>query len=472
MQLPWSTARHIVKRGLFFGDMLKVLAHPDYARLFAAQVIALTGTGLLTVGLGLLAYDLAADRAGAVLGTAFAIKMVAYVGLAPVAGAVVGFVPRKAVLIGADMVRAAAALCLPFVDAVWQIYALIFVLQAASATFTPTFQAIIPDVLPVEADYTRALSLSRIAYDLESLASPALAGALLLVISYHGLFAGTVVGFACSAALVWRTRIPGAVSSTGHGFAQRLTRGMRIYLATPRCRGLLALNLTAAAAGAFVIVNTVVVVRSGYGAGEAGVAVALAAFGAGSMAVALALPRLLDRLPDRGVMMVAGAVISGLIMALSAVMAGGVPDWWVLLGFWAALGAGYSAVLTPMGRLLRRSAGAADRPALFAAQFALSHVCWLLTYPLAGALGQAWGMASALAVLAVVALAGVWAAWRVWPPEQSVIAHRHDDLPKDHPHLAEHPPRGGRHAHGFTIDDLHPVWPGRGAFPKVSAPRS
>jgi hypothetical protein len=120
---------------------------------------------------------------------------------------------------------------------------------------------------------------------------------------------------------------------------------------------------------------------------------------------------------------------------------------------------------------LRRSAGAADRPALFAAQFALSHVCWLLTYPLAGALGQAWGMAPALAVLTVVALAGVWAAWRVWPPEQSVIAHRHDDLPKDHPHLAEHPPRGGRHAHGFTIDDLHPVWPGRGAFPKVSAPR-
>jgi multisubunit Na+/H+ antiporter MnhG subunit len=67
--------------------MIEILKHPAYARLFAAQVIALSGTGLLTVALGLLAYDLAGDRAGAVLGTVFAIKMIAYVGLAPVANA-------------------------------------------------------------------------------------------------------------------------------------------------------------------------------------------------------------------------------------------------------------------------------------------------------------------------------------------------------------------------------------------------
>ena len=45
------------------------------------------GTGLLTVALGLLAYDLAGAAAGAVLGAAYAIKMVAYVGIAPLAGA-------------------------------------------------------------------------------------------------------------------------------------------------------------------------------------------------------------------------------------------------------------------------------------------------------------------------------------------------------------------------------------------------
>ena len=50
------------------------------------RAFALIGTGLLTVALGLLAYDLAGPRAGAVLGTAYAIKMIAYVGLAPVVG--------------------------------------------------------------------------------------------------------------------------------------------------------------------------------------------------------------------------------------------------------------------------------------------------------------------------------------------------------------------------------------------------
>ena len=47
--------------------MLGVLRHPAYRRLFTAQVIALLGTGLATVTLGLLAYRLAGPRAGAVL---------------------------------------------------------------------------------------------------------------------------------------------------------------------------------------------------------------------------------------------------------------------------------------------------------------------------------------------------------------------------------------------------------------------
>ena len=88
--------------------MLSVLTNVTYRRLFTAQVVALVGTGLMTVALGLLAYDLAGDRAGAVLGTALAIKMVAYVGLSPVANALAEGLPRKLVLIAADLARAAA----------------------------------------------------------------------------------------------------------------------------------------------------------------------------------------------------------------------------------------------------------------------------------------------------------------------------------------------------------------------------
>ena len=141
--------------------MLAILQHATFRRLFLAQVVALVGTGLATVALALLAYDLAGSGAGAVLGTALAIKMTVYVLLAPLAGAIVPPARRKAVLISLDVVRAGVVLALPFVTEIWQIYLLIAVLQSASAGFTPLFQSLIPEVLPEERDYTRALSLSR-----------------------------------------------------------------------------------------------------------------------------------------------------------------------------------------------------------------------------------------------------------------------------------------------------------------------
>ena len=283
--------------------MLSVLNNRTYRHLFTAQVIALVGTGLMTVALGLLAYELAGADAGAVLGTALAIKMLAYAGVAPVAQAFADRLPRRSLLVALDLVRAAVALCLPFVTEVWQIYLLIFVLQAASAGFTPTFQATIPDILPDEEDYTKALSLSRLAYDLESLISPMLAAALLTVISFHNLFAGTVLGFLVSAALVVSVRLPTSVPGPRRGIWERTTRGTRIYLATPRLRGLLAISLAVSAAGAMVIVNTVVLVKARFGLGEVEVAWALAAFGGGSMVAAFVLPSLLEKVADRPAML-------------------------------------------------------------------------------------------------------------------------------------------------------------------------
>lgn len=107
--------------------MRAILRNRTYRHLFAAQVIALLGTGLMTVALGLLAYDLAGADAGAVLGTALAIKMIAYVGVAPVAQAFTDRMPRRSLLVGLDLIRGAVALCLPFVAEIWQIYLLIFV---------------------------------------------------------------------------------------------------------------------------------------------------------------------------------------------------------------------------------------------------------------------------------------------------------------------------------------------------------
>lgn len=437
--------------------MFQVLRNRTYRHLFLAQVIALLGTGMATVALGLLAYDLAGAQAGAVLGTALAIKMLAYIGVAPVASAFAERLPRRALLVSLDVVRAAVALVLPFVTQIWQIYVLIFVLQSASAAFTPTFQATIPDVLPREEDYTNALSLSRLAYDMESLASPALAAALLTVISYHSLFGGTVLGFLASAALVVSAVLPKAKLPPRRGIYDRTTRGTRMYLRTPRLRGLLALNLTIAAGSAMVIVNTVVLVQAGFGLSQQAMALALAMFGGGSMLMAILLPKLLDRYPDRRVMFAGGALIAGgmLVGAFAS------RRYETLLALWFLLGAGYSMAQTPSGRLLRRSAQSQDRPALFAAQFALSHACWLVTYPLAGWLGAKSGLGVSFVVLGVVATASLFVATRLWPAhDPDDLPHAHDELEPGHPHLAQGQSQGARvHSHAFVIDDEHPRWP-------------
>lgn len=443
--------------------MLRILRHTTFRHLFLAQVVALIGTGLATVALALLAYDLAGAEAGAVLGTALAIKMIAYVVLAPIASAWIPLRHRKRALIAFDLVRACVAALLPFVTEIWQVYALIFALQSASAGFTPLFQSLIPQVLPDERDYTRALSLSRLAYDLESLLSPALAAALLTLISFHGLFAGTAIGFVGSAVLVFITVLPAAATASlvEHPF-DRMRRGLRIYLRTPRLRGLLALNLCAAAGGAMVFVNTVILVRTLLGGGEREVAWALAVFGAGSMATALALPRLLERVSDRRVLLTAATAMAAAMVGTAALLATppALIGWPTVLFAWFMLGMAYAGLVTPGGRLLRRSADAAHLPTLFAAQFSLSHACWLLAYPLAGWVGAGSGLGIAAAALAMLAAAGALVAWRVWPdPDAEEIAHSHPELQAEHPHLREHSGTEGGHVHAYRIDELHPSWP-------------
>ncbi|MFD4293703.1 MFS transporter [Rhodococcus sp. NPDC058532] len=444
--------------------LTSLFANRDYLRLFTAQVSALFGTGLTTVALGLLAYELAGADAAAVLGTALTIKMVVYVTVAPVVAAYAGRLPRRPFLISLNVIRGAIVMALPFVDQVWQIYLLIAVLQTASAAYTPTYQAIIPDILPDEREYTRALSAAQLAATMETLLSPMLAAVALTLVSFHWLFVGTALGFVVSAALVIATRIPDSTAPTEGTFRERITVGLRIFAATPRLRGLLGLNLAVAAAGSVIMVNTVNYVRDTLGGTQSGVAVLLAANGFGTLVVALTAPRVLDRVGARPVMLAGGGtLLAGLGAAILLSLAdGGDWRWAAAVGVWAVVGAGTAAVLTPTGQVLRRSSGPADRPALFAAQFSLSHLAWLVTYPIAGWLAAS-GLTATWVTLSVIGAAGLAAALWMWPRhDPEVITHLHDAGSLTPAERAAADLVGDdlyRHTHAVVIDAAHPRWP-------------
>ena len=404
--------------------MVKVLRHRVYSHLFGSLVCSLLGSGLATVALGLVSYDIAGADASAVLGMIFTVKMIAYVVIAPLANAAVARLPRRAVMVGSDCLRLAAALCLPFVGAVWQIFALVFVLQAASAVFTPTFQSVVPAVLPDEDDYTNALSLARLAEDLETIVSPMLAAALLLVVRANALFFGTAIGFAASALLVLSAAIPHdlgvADDDDEEPFGTRARAGIELFFRTPALRPVVALNVTIAAVVSYVLVQTVVVVRADFGMPQTAVALFLAANGAGSIATALALPHVLRRTDERAVMLPGAALLCAALVAVAAVLARASAPWapGAIAALWALIGVGWAGVEMPIGRLIPRAVPERRLSAAFAGQFSLSHGCWLVCYPLTGALAG-WGLSRTALVVAGLGAAAAGAGVVLWDRTQS-----------------------------------------------------
>lgn len=240
--------------------MSDALANRMYRHLFLAQVIMLIEIGPAAVALGLLALDLVGADTGAVLGAALVIKMATCIGVAPTTSAFADRVSRRTLLVMLDLVYAATVLVLPFVTEIRRVYVPILVLQSAPAGFTPTFQVIIPDALPKEANYTRVLSLSRLVYSPENLTNPALAAALLTVVSFHSPFLGTAVDFVALTVLTASTVLPEAKQPPRRNIYERTMRDSRIYPSTPRLRGLLVLGPAVISANAMVIVDTVTLV--------------------------------------------------------------------------------------------------------------------------------------------------------------------------------------------------------------------
>jgi predicted MFS family arabinose efflux permease len=168
-------------------------------------------------------------------------------------------------------------------------------------------------------------------------------------------------------------------------------------------------------------------VRTTFGQGEDVVPLLLAANGLGSIAAAIALPRVLRRLPERRVMLTGGIALTVAVGLAPPALGIAQPVWGlVAVGvLWFLVGLGWSTVETPVGRIIRRSVAPGDLPDAFAAQFSLSHACWLITYPLAGWLG-ATGLGTTALVLTGVAGAATLAAARLWP-----VGPARDDAARD-----------------------------------------
>ncbi len=382
-----------------------LLGNRDFVRLFAAQLASLLGSGVTSVALAAFAYQLSGSNATVVVGTALTLRILAFVLLSPIAGVLADRIDRKRMLVTADLLRFGLLGFFPFVTEVWQVYVLIFAINAVTAFFTPTFEATLP-VLVGERLYTRAVSLSRITVDLEAAGGPLVAGILIAAVGVRWTFWFDALTYLISAALVIASRVPRAPKPDRPcpwaEFIPQITHGTRVLLREPALRRALVLHFAEAAAGAAAIVATVAYVRDVLGRGDTAFALSMAAVGAGSSVAAILLTRAAERARSASGPGETGhlryhrwagrTLVWGGVLLAVALLPGWVrPGFPLLLVLWAVNGAGQALIAIPSVGLLAAHTAPEERGRAYAAHFALTHLFWLATYPAAGYLAKSWG---------------------------------------------------------------------------------
>ncbi|WP_426491451.1 MFS transporter [Hymenobacter sp. 102] len=292
----------------------QTLRNPVFARLYAAQTISLFGDALTWVGLALLAYELGGAESAGVLAFALTLRVTAFVVLSPLAGLLADRFNRKIIMVTADAVRMMVIALLPFVTQVWQVYALMFTVNAFTAFFTPTFQATLPAVTTDE-ELAPALSLASATQELLGVLGPGLAGGVAVLLGARDIFFVDAVSFLLSGVLILtlpaRLRAENENQDEQRITVPNLLVGTRRLWSDGPMRYALLLELGAAVSGALILVNTVGDVKGRLGLGDAAYGWVMAAFGIGATAAALLAGGLAKRVAH-ATFLLAGALLTTL----------------------------------------------------------------------------------------------------------------------------------------------------------------
>lgn len=434
--------------------LFRSLRNPVFARLYAAQTTSLLGDALTWVGIALLAFDLAGQKAAVVLSVALTLRVTAFVLLSPLAGAIADRLDRKMILVTTHIARMLIISLLPFVTEVWQVYALIFALNVFNAFFTPTYQATIP-LVTGQNDYPQAIALSSATYQLLGVLGPGIAGSVAALIGARQVFFLDALSFLIAAVLI--LTLPGQLraeqsqpsSSSTRRTWQDIKDGTTRLLTDAPIRYALAMQLVASITGAQILVNTVGYVQGTLKLGEVQYGWVMAAFGIGATLSAVAIGALNRSLPRTTFVLIGAALIT--FALLPANYAGLAP----LMILWLVAGAGQNLVNLPTQTLIAERIPAAAQGRVYGAHFAWSHLWWAISYPLAGWLGSnfaerefLYGGLVGLILLVVVQLA--------LSPQQHdhVHMHLHKSFWHEHEHTHE---QHHQHDHypGILVSEPH-----------------
>lgn len=368
-------------------EPFKALKNKVFAKLYLAQTISLIGDAFSWVGLALFAYQMDKERSAQILATALTLRVTAFIIFSPFAGVLADKIDRKKILYITHFIRMAIISCFPFIKEEWQIYVLVFLLNVFNAFFTPTYRAVIPQI--IEGKYYReAVGLSTATYQLLGILGPALAGIVAIWLGAREIFFVDAASFVIAAFLILtisrealQKGVVSAAKKTQSTWSD-VIKGVRLLFGNKILRFALSIEFVSAVAGAMILVNTISLVKSGLHLTDKFYGLVMAAFGIGA-AIAAFIAGSLDKSKARTLSLISGAFLLGITICFANYV-----SYSLLLVLWLFAGLGQSLAEMPSETLIAENIISEHQGKVYGSHFAFSHLWWAITYPIAGFLGS------------------------------------------------------------------------------------
>lgn len=333
---------------------LRPLRSKNFALVWTSALVSNVGSWMQAVALAVVVTDRSHNPlwTGAVAAAAFIPIGV----LSPVGGALADRLDRRRWLITTTIAEAGFAAALAVLAATghapsWVLLAVAFLGGVAAAVGFPTYQAMIPDLVPPE-DLLGAVSLSSAQYNVGRVIGPALAGVVLLAGSPAWVFALNAVSFSAVVAALTVVELPATKPGAGGSgkILRRIAEGARIAAAEPGCRSAIVLIGIVALIGSPFIALVPAMAITALDRGAGGTSVLLTAQGIGAVSGSLVLASLVLAFGRR--------LLVGALMAfpLALVGYGLAPSLWWAAAALLIVGACYIGVLTGLNTVVQRRA--------------------------------------------------------------------------------------------------------------------
>ena len=382
-------------------------AAPAFRQLFLATLASGVGTWLAVIALTVDVYDrTGSGRWVSALLIADFLPMIV-IGLT--LGPLVDRLPRRTLLIGADLARLAVFCALPFADSAGAIVGLAALAGVATAFFRPAVYAGLPNLVD-EDELPRANALFQTAERLTVTLGP-LAGGLAVAGSGPSLaYALNAGSFAVSAALL--ARIPAARLQQGRapsrGHWRDLVAGFALLRTSQPLVAVAVVWSLVVFGHGFVNVAEVALAKVTFSAGDVGFGLLFAGFGVGLAAGSFGAAGVLARY---GVGRVYPAVVA--LQAVGVGAAAAAPSVWVAIPLVVLFGLGNGVAVVANAVLVQRGSPDALRGRAFTSamtvNFAALGAGMVAAGPVLDALGArwCWALAAALCGAAAVVAAGL-----------------------------------------------------------------